>query len=264
MAKVVTPVPWFGGKSQLAEWILQYLPPHRIYVEVFGGSAAVLFAKDPAPVEVYNDLDDGLVHFYRVLQDPQHFEALTRRVSLTPYSRVLWYEYRQTWATVTDPVERAARWFYVARASFSGHFGNAWSFSTAGIGLNKQVSSWLAAIEGLPAWHQRMRRVIVEQHDWATVMAAYDRPETCFYCDPPYVPDTRRSGTYTHELSEDDHARLVDTLLRTQGMVVLSGYAHPLYAPLEQAGWCRVDRPVPLRPITGETRRGSVASNASG
>jgi hypothetical protein len=31
--------------------------------------------------------------------------------------------------------------------------------------------------------------------------------------------------------------RLVETLLACKGAVVLSGYDHPVYAPLEEAGW---------------------------
>lgn len=37
--------------------ILKYFPQHRIYVEAFGGSAALLFSKRPSDVEVYNDID---------------------------------------------------------------------------------------------------------------------------------------------------------------------------------------------------------------
>lgn len=56
---------WYGGKSkpQVRDWVLSQLPPHRKYVEVFAGSAAVLLAKVPAEMEVYNDLDEALCDF---------------------------------------------------------------------------------------------------------------------------------------------------------------------------------------------------------
>lgn len=40
--------------------LLPLIPPHKIYVEPFGGGASLLFAKEPSPVEVYNDIDSAV------------------------------------------------------------------------------------------------------------------------------------------------------------------------------------------------------------
>jgi DNA adenine methylase len=77
-----TPLPWYGGKTHMLDFILPYFPPHIGYGEVFGGSGATLFAKSPSLVEVYNDLDSGLVNFFRVLQQPAIAERL---------GHLLWY-----------------------------------------------------------------------------------------------------------------------------------------------------------------------------
>ena len=68
-----------------------------------------------------------------------------------------------------------------------------------------------------------------------------DETYTACFCDPPYVPATRKAGGYLHEMTESDHEELVQRLLRLKGMVVLSGYNHGTYAPLEIAGWQRID-----------------------
>lgn len=68
-----SPICWFGGKGLMVSKLLPLIPPHHIYVEVFGGGASLLFAKEPSPVEVYNDIDSGLVNFFRVLRDPEKF-----------------------------------------------------------------------------------------------------------------------------------------------------------------------------------------------
>ena len=62
------PFPWFGGKAghKIKDAILSALPPHKRYLEPFGGGASILIAKQPAEVEVYNDVNRGVVNFFRV------------------------------------------------------------------------------------------------------------------------------------------------------------------------------------------------------
>ena len=79
------PIAYYGGKSRLAAWIAGMLPPHRVYVEPFAGSAAVLFAKPRSTHEILNDVDGHIVHFFRVLRDRR--EELEEACLLTPYAR---------------------------------------------------------------------------------------------------------------------------------------------------------------------------------
>lgn len=215
--------------------------PHRRYVEVFGGGASLLMAKPPVDVEVYNDLDEGLADFFTVLSDPVQFGKFYRRIVLLPWSRSLYNRARRQWRAEQDPIRRVVLWFVVARQSFSGIFEGSWASAVTRStrGMAKTTSSWESSLERLPAIHGRLARVQIECADWATIIDRYDTPDTLFYCDPPYVHATRRGGRYTREMSDEDHARLVDRLLSIEGAAVLSGYDHPLYRPLVKAGWKR-------------------------
>ena len=82
-----SPTYWTGGKARLVHRLLPLLPQHEAFCELFGGSGALLFSKRPVAVEVYNDLDAGLVGFFRVLRDPAQFDFFSHKVQLTPYSR---------------------------------------------------------------------------------------------------------------------------------------------------------------------------------
>src|SRR5690606_9021181 len=97
-----------GGKGLLAPKLLPLIPEHRTYVEPFGGGASLLFAKEPSPVEVYNDLDDGLVTLFRVLRHPLLFRIFQRKVALTPYARSEFMECRDSWQDC-EGVEKAYR-----------------------------------------------------------------------------------------------------------------------------------------------------------
>lgn len=50
------------------------------------------------------------------------------------------------------------------------------------------------------------------------------------YCDPPYLPNTRRGGRmYRYDYSEADHVRLLDAIYKLPCQVVISGYDSELY-----------------------------------
>jgi DNA adenine methylase len=240
---VTAPVllPWYGGKSRIASWVIEHLPAHGVYVEPFGGSMAVLLAKPPSIVEVYNDVDEGLVNFWRVVRDPAMCAELRIRLSLTPYSRAEHAWSRGTWRLVEDDVDRAARWWVSIRQAFGAiQTTTGWSFTKSpGKGISREVSKFLGAIDRtLPAVHERIRGIQIEHADWRKMFDRYDTEDALFYCDPPYVMATRKKrGVYLHEVVDEDHRNLVARLLEIRGAAVVSGYDHPLYAPLASAGW---------------------------
>ena len=243
--KLRAPFPWFGGKGgfKIKSAILELIPPHTRYVEPFGGGASILISKEPCEVEVYNDVNRGVVNFFRVISDVDYFGKFMARAALLPVSRELYEEYMRTWPAIHDPVEQAVRWYYIARQSFGGMFGNAWGtvVNSSTRGMAQTTASWRSSFENLPEVHERMQRVQIECADWRDILKRYSGPGWLAYCDPPYVAGTRKAGGYDHELKNDDHEELIETLLKYNGAVLLSGYNHPLYKPLEKAGWDRTD-----------------------
>ena len=106
---------WYGGKFSHLDFLLPNLPNDaRHFCDVFGGSAAVLINREPAPVETYNDLDSELVNFFATLRHTEHGESLLKEIALTPFSRE-----ELALACTPEPdldgVERARR-FYVRAA----------------------------------------------------------------------------------------------------------------------------------------------------
>lgn len=235
-----SPIHWIGGKGRMAEKILPYFPQHTNYVEVFGGGGSLLFAKNPSTgQEVYNDIDPGLTNFYRTIQKPDAFQVFYRQLILTPYSREMFAYCRDTWMTTKDTTERAYRWYVTARTSFGGNFGQSWGSITAHSsgGVASTSGGWMSVLSRFPKIHRRMINVLVENQDFRVILDKYDSPETLFYCDPPYVLESRKGGCYAFEMQDKDHKELIQLLLSRKAKVVLSGYPTPMYKPLETAGW---------------------------
>ena len=237
------PFPWFGGKRLLAQRIADLLGPHRVYVEVFAGSAAVLFAKGRSHLEVWNDVDAGLTTFFRVLRDQP--EELARLVALTPFSRDEHRSCRDTWRQTEDELERARRWYVAIAQAYNAappipgrRNGTGWAGEYKGLSNRTAANVWLHLPDRIAQCAHRFAGVQIESLDWREILERYASPETAFYLDPPYVTGTRRGGGYEHELDDGDHAELVARLLETEAASILvSGYEHELYSPLEGGGF---------------------------
>lgn len=238
---------YHGGKWLLAKRILEHFPQHRIYVEPFGGAASVLIQKPRAYGEIYNDLEDEVVNFFTVLRSGGAPD-LQRALELTPFARV---EFEDAQEVSTDPLERARQ--LVVR-SFMG-FGSAAVMQQYATGFransNRSGSTpaqdWKNYPENIPLMAERFRAVVIEHRPALKVIEQHDGPETLFYVDPPYLPETREKGVargtkknYTHEMTQDEHCELLRVLRQVDGMVVLSGYHSDLYEHMLQ-DWTRID-----------------------
>lgn len=244
---------WHGGKWRLAPWIIGHFPKHRIYVEPFGGAASVLIRKPRTYAEIYNDLDDEVVCLFRVLRDEGTANRLRELLCLTPFART---EFGEAYQPTEDPIERSRR---LIIRSFMGFGSNAHASQhkghrSTGFRANSSRSGttpatdWANYPDAMEALVRRLTGVVVENRNAVAVMLQHDGPQTLHYVDPPYLPETRARGNrydlawrmYRHELSRDDHAALLTSLRGLAGMVVLSGYADPLYDE-HLSDWRRVE-----------------------
>ncbi|MCL5105655.1 MAG: DNA adenine methylase [Armatimonadetes bacterium] len=255
-ARLRSPIQWFGGKALMAGKLLPLFPEHHTYCEPFGGGGSLLFTKQPSPIEVYNDLDEDLVNLFRVLRDPQQFPDFYHRAWLSPYSRAEYDFCKRRLNEDPDPIERARRFFVLARFSFSGVIGNSFGLNVTAStsGSAEKAVAYRNVLCLLPLISERMSMVEVECRDFRKVIECYDTERTFFYLDPPYLPETRKSGRYRCELTAEDHRELVEILKGIKGKALLSGYPNPLY---DMLGWETRTWDVDCRAV-GATRRGGT------
>jgi len=219
---------WYGGKFSHLDWLLPLLPKCLHYCEPFAGSAAVLMNRDPSPVETYNDIDGEVVNFFRVLREKK--DALIEQIALTPFSREEF-----AIACTLDPniseVERARRFYVRARQVRTGLAQTAsigrWANckNTSRSGMSGVVSRWLGGVEQLDFIAERFLRVQIENRPANDIINLYDSEETLFYCDPPYLHETRGdTQSYGYEMDNKMHSELAEVLNSVNGMVALSNY----------------------------------------
>lgn len=230
---------YYGGKWNLAPWIISHFPPHKNYVEPCGGAASVLLQKPRSPLETYNDLDGNVVKFFRVLREQP--DELLRQIRLTPWARA---EYELSLEPCEGDLEAARRtwvWCWMA-------IGGKWSGWRAIVDVTtRHGETWPSDnlnIDHLLSVADRFQNVQIEQIDMLDCISRYDNCDALIYFDPPYVVSTReRGGRYENEIGNSQHGQAATLLRNCAGMVIVSGYASPLYADLYEAhGWQRRDR----------------------
>lgn len=206
-----------GGKTDMAEWIIDHFPKHQCYVEVFGGSAAVMANKEPSNSEVLNDRDGNIVQFFETLRD--HGDELVEWLRDTPHSRELHRKYGEQFYNgdhPDDPVERAGRFWYLRETSWGAKYDSLSGYNgsrkrnVARRSRNKR--------ERLRGFSDRFGNVQIENLDYADLFDRYDSAETLFYCDPPYV----KEGDALYSGADFDHGRFVDALERVDGYWIVS------------------------------------------
>lgn len=203
---------WVGGKKALRDEILARFPRnYKRYIEVFGGAGWVLFHKPPGnDFEVFNDFNGNLVNLYRCVREQPN--ALRNELRYMLNSR-LDFEYMKGMLhsqAVLPDVRRAAYYYALIRYSYAA------GTSTFG---SQPHAMWnnFPLIESAAG---RLQKVVIENKDCVKLIRQYDRPESFFYCDPPYY----NADQYYEAVSSDgfDHAGLADALLGIKGKFLLS------------------------------------------
>lgn len=223
--KIRSPLIWFGGKSKYAEYIINKMPKHKVYIEPFGGAAHVIAQKGRVSHEVYNDIDGVVVNF--IMQAIENKDQLIEKLSILPYSRELYEKWKRE-DLPSDPFERAVRFFYLNRSAISR--GNVdevsktgWRHSTTS--SQNPAMGYVNACKLIDSFSKRMTGVMIENLDFKTIIEKYDSEEALLYVDPPYVG---REKYYAGGFTEKDHRDLAELLNKAKAKVIVSYYEDPL------------------------------------
>ena len=234
---------WYGGKHRLASKIIEHFPPHHHYVEPYSGGGSILLAKSRSAAETYNDLDGGVVGFFKCLRDDP--EKLVRLIDLTPFS-LAEFDQALREPVTGEPFEDARR-FYVraqqGRAGGSAKYRSGWRRYKTAAGNTPPAVTW-DRIEHLHQVARRLKGVQIEQSPALEIIARYDKPDTLFYLDPPYPFECRSrqwgNGGYMHEMTPADHYELGKVLHEIEGMAIISCKHCPMYDTM-YADWQAIE-----------------------
>jgi len=203
-----SPIGWLGGKTRLRPTIINCMPQHDCYVEVFAGSATVFFGKPPAKIEVINDVNHELINLFKVLSGTYFDEKVRKEfveyVRWMPAARESFVEW-QKWADKKldelNPAQRAFVYYYCIKKGFS-------SIKQGGYEASPLTKSRYNMNTDFERFKKRFSstNAQIEQIDFRKLIEKYSDPraKVFFFCDPPYfVADG--TNYYEFVFGDQDH-----------------------------------------------------------
>ena len=204
------PICRMGGKSKLRKTIIEMIPEHTCYVELFFGAGWVYFGKEPSKVEVINDIDKELINLFKMIK--YHAPEVERLLQYEFSGRDIFEEYKNYTVEYLTEIHRAIRFLYLITQSFAGIGG------TYGYGTNTKPSPQIFNKDVLIELKNRLRNTYVENLDFSKIIDKYDRDYSFFFCDPPYY----NTAGYGNTFGKEEHLLLRDKLKNLKGKFLLT------------------------------------------
>ncbi|MDI9349300.1 MAG: DNA adenine methylase [Candidatus Symbiobacter sp.] len=229
MAGINSPFRYAGGKFYARKQILSHIPVHSSYIEPFAGGASIFFAKEKVKENWINDIDSELINVYKVIRDfpqqlieflkrpinnvcaiPQEFVQDVRVGDMLPASKQLHHYFKNSFSPKND-LERAARWFYLNRTSYSGIMNFQNMYFGYGDKYSMQPKNWP---RNILRTSEKLQNVKLTDWDFELVIdQAQD--QALVFLDPPYF-NADQDKFYNCSFSKQDHFRLEKCINRNQ------------------------------------------------
>lgn len=204
------PICRVGGKSKLRKTIIEMIPEHICYVELFFGAGWVYFGKEQSKTEVINDIDKELINLFKIIK--YHSPEVERLLEYEFSGRDIFEEYKNYNIEYLTEIHRAIRFLYLITQSFAG------KGKVYGYGTTKKPSQQIFYKETLNDIRERLKNTYVENLSFEKIIDKYDREKTFFFCDPPYF----ETSGYDNKFGEEEHIILRDKLKGLSGKFLLT------------------------------------------
>ena len=195
----------FGNKSKIAADIIQYFPPHSIYIEPFFGAGGLFFNKPRAKHNIVNDIDNEVFNLWYMSK--YHLQEMIDEIMETPISQEL-FEYWKTNKEINNPIRKAIRFIYLTNISTMGNGGtfctNVWIFCKKNlIEVVRNIYTNMDEVKFLNKDFREFFSIINFPH------GENDKKMTFIYADKPYS-NTRNN--YSTDWTSQDDIDLLDIL----------------------------------------------------
>lgn len=209
-------VKWAGGKRQILDKLIKYVPEDfNTYYEPFVGGGALFFELSPKNA-VINDSNEELINVFRCIKDEEKLTKMSNKLNHheANHSEEYYYKIRNIdrdknkFNRLSD-YKRAARTIYLNKACFNGLYRvNSKGEFNVPFGKKLKVNTYEGQNIGIIHAYLNFNNIKILSIDFEE--AVKDAKEGDFiYFDPPYDSDTSTFNSYTEDgFSKDEQIRL--------------------------------------------------------
>lgn len=217
---------WAGGKSHIINRLLPFAPEtkdYERYWEPFLGSGALYFAQHPKKATL-SDLNRDLVNCYKqIKKNPELIAEMLNQYSIS-HSRQFYLQARGLYNNAKDPVQKAALFIYLNKASFNGIF-RVNKQGAYNVPYGKRDSIKIPTLLTLQKYRSLLRGAALKVGPFERILKDA-RKNDFVYLDPPYPPINGTSffTHYTKErfaIGDQKRVRTVALELRRKGCLVM-------------------------------------------
>jgi len=206
-----SPFRYAGGKFYARNLILPLIPKHDFYCEPLAGGASIFFAKVKVKSNWLNDIDEELMNCFIHIRD-KPLELINFLAGKKPSKEA--HTYYKNRFKPKDDLERAGRWYFLNRISYSGIMNMQNCFWGYGDKYSMQPKNWGRHINKCSG---KLQNVKITCQDFEGVIDSV--PDDAFlFVDPPYF-NRDQDKFYTHTFTLEDHKRLLEVLKRNSDRV---------------------------------------------
>jgi DNA adenine methylase Dam len=200
-----------GGKYKNRAEIVATFPEHRVFVEPYAGSAAILYCKEISEIEIINDLDKEIAFAHRFIKHVTREQIEELRKRNWTSSRALFERLRDS--KPENDIDRIYRFLYLKHASYGGVCNSKASYAPT------QKGKFMGTcLDRLQLAALRLNGVEILCKPALEVIKEYDCEDALFYLDPPYEEDWKpHLGVDKFDIED-----LVDILKSLEGKFILS------------------------------------------
>lgn len=202
--EINSPFRYAGGKFYARKLIIEHIPWHSYYIEPFAGGASIFFAKNKVEENWLNDIDSDLINCLMIIRD--YPNQLIDRLKGEQATKERHAYYKNEFKPKTK-FDRAARWFYVNRTSYSGIMNMQNCYWGYGDKYSMRPENWPRNILKTSV---KLQDVKLTSFDFEKIID--EAPNGAFlFIDPPYF-NADQEKFYSHPFKKDDHFRLSQIL----------------------------------------------------